>query len=592
MSSLKEYLANGWSDSCTRIILIALAVVFVYYISKVIHIAFITYRIKVGKKQKNDTLNILKNNKITRFLARDYARTIQVTDGSGNKKTSEFASDYFNLKTILTASKVNHQAMGAAAGILVGIGVLGTFIGLTVGLSQMKVTGGMEVMQKSVDGLLAGMTTAFLTSVAGMLLSSIYTIAEKTCLSWLTEVCTKISDFLDESYYISDQEKQDLLINKLFSVLKGKSPQGEPVTMGAMMQSVSESAARQSVILEEMAKNFCPTDEEGHELTIGNMLREIKTSCDKQRSMIESVLEEFCENLSSAIEQNAVGPLMQKLDELTEVMKKPASTMASDIGEKMRTSIEKMVDDLKNSVSTATTEKLDILSFQLDRASGALSTLPEAMQKLTVDMQTNLVDINKQVSDMNIQTARVGKSLVEQQAGLNAESNKLMESFKDCVKNMSAMVQEVKGVLVEMEKVQVTARSFTNTMESASSKVEKSVDNLQNSQDSFIQSYTDSVQITNRAFADIQTTMQRSEQIIAKHAEELKEIETSLDGVFNQMNEGLSEYSSTVKSDTEKYLNQYSASVAKLAESLEGTFGELSETLDKLPQVLHGGVRR
>ena len=126
-----------WGDPITRYILVFLLVIFVYYIWKVFRIWRITV-LEIGNvKKRNNLLDYLGSPKsVTRFISQEYKRTICFKDREGNLKTSEFASDYFNLGAVLTAAKINVSAMGAAAGILVGIGVLGTFIGLTIGLSE------------------------------------------------------------------------------------------------------------------------------------------------------------------------------------------------------------------------------------------------------------------------------------------------------------------------------------------------------------------------------------------------------------------------------------------------------------------------
>lgn len=61
------------------------------------------------------------------------------------------------------------------AGVLTGLGLLGTFIGLVTGISSVAFTSA-EATMDSIENLLRGIATAFYTSIAGVILSIIFNI--------------------------------------------------------------------------------------------------------------------------------------------------------------------------------------------------------------------------------------------------------------------------------------------------------------------------------------------------------------------------------------------------------------------------------
>lgn len=563
MSSILDYVAKGLADPVTKWILVALAVIFAYYIWKVAKIWFIT-RFGLGSVNKQaDLLKFLAGYKHTKYISKEYERTICFKDRNDQAKTSEFASDYFNIGAILTAAKVNVSAMGAAAGILVGIGVLGTFIGLTVGLSDIDLTqvkDNPDTLINGVSTLIAGMKTAFLTSVAGMLLSTVYTLAEKHCINILTKKCVTVSDLLDAKYYISDLEKQDI----------------------SSERQKEDLVDQVKLIVGELNKNFLATDDEGRELTVGNMLRDVKTSCEKQRSMIEGVIEEFYDRLSDGLRESALKPLMDKLDELTKAIQNPAASMASSVGDDLRKSIMAMIDELKKSVSDATTSKLETLGNQLDKASDSLAALPEMLKKMSEEMQGNMNKMSQQMSDMHAQAAKTGDNLVDQQAKLNAQSAQIMEEFEKNVEATKAVVATVSQLLNDYDRLHRTAVSAVEKLDDASGKVDDSIRGLTKSQDGLVEAYKNSVQETDRTFQQIRDIIDHSKELSAQYASEFGEISTSLDKVFEEMNDGLNQYSETVKLGTDQFLTTYTTTVTKIAESLTNSFGELSDTLDKM----------
>lgn len=90
------------------------------------------------------------------------------------------AEHFFNARTLapgLTASRL----LAATPGFLVAIGVLGTFVGLTIGLVGLELSSssGVEALRKGIDGLISGAAVAFMTSVWGVTFSLLLNFIEK-----------------------------------------------------------------------------------------------------------------------------------------------------------------------------------------------------------------------------------------------------------------------------------------------------------------------------------------------------------------------------------------------------------------------------
>ncbi|MBN6790556.1 anti-phage defense ZorAB system ZorA [Pseudomonas fulva] len=89
------------------------------------------------------------------------------------------AEHFFNPRTLaggLTASRL----LAAAPSFLVAIGVLGTFVGLTVGLEGLVgSTGEIEALKGGINKLISGAAVAFMTSVWGVLFSLLLNFIEK-----------------------------------------------------------------------------------------------------------------------------------------------------------------------------------------------------------------------------------------------------------------------------------------------------------------------------------------------------------------------------------------------------------------------------
>lgn len=114
--------------------------------------------------------------------------------------------EFFNYELLDQIGNSNFNDHIASA--LTALGVLGTFIGLTIGLNGFDTTSSEQIMN-GVTGLLTGMSLAFSTSIAGITLSLIYS----TIYRWIRG---KAESSLD--YFLDDFRKHIINSNKEISI--------------------------------------------------------------------------------------------------------------------------------------------------------------------------------------------------------------------------------------------------------------------------------------------------------------------------------------------------------------------------------------
>ena len=106
---------------------------------------------------------------------------------------------------------------------LVGLGLLGTFLGLTLGISDFD-SSNTNRINESIQGLLDGMDTAFLTSLLGMGASIAFTLTDKALRHRLYKHVYGLTEKLDSLYYIDDIElsniNQQKMVNQLYNATK------------------------------------------------------------------------------------------------------------------------------------------------------------------------------------------------------------------------------------------------------------------------------------------------------------------------------------------------------------------------------------
>ena len=127
--------------------------------------------------------------------------SIEITD---RKQTNTPALEIFSEFNTCSAMKINLRTLDAAAGTLVGLGLLGTFLGLTLGIKDFD-SSSTQNIQNSILLLLNGMGTAFLTSLGGRLVAMVYTVCDKYWRNRLSRNLYALTTKLDALYYIDDR---------------------------------------------------------------------------------------------------------------------------------------------------------------------------------------------------------------------------------------------------------------------------------------------------------------------------------------------------------------------------------------------------
>ena len=108
---------------------------------------------------------------------------------------------YFFTEDTLFIGVLNLRFWNSVPALLVGIGILGTFAGLALGVSNL---GSMDLeslkignqMPKEMQDLLDGMSAAFISSIVGMSTSLLFSGLEKYCIHILSKLITEFQNTL------------------------------------------------------------------------------------------------------------------------------------------------------------------------------------------------------------------------------------------------------------------------------------------------------------------------------------------------------------------------------------------------------------
>ena len=482
------------------------------------------YKLLEKATNSDDTLNALKETKIA-SIAESYAETICI-DITERKQTNTPALEIFSEFSTCSAHKINLRLLDTAAGTLVGLGLLGTFLGLTLGIKDFD-SSSTQNIQKSIQLLLSGMGTAFITSLVGMLLSMIYSFCDKYWRNRLSKHLHVLTKKLDSLYYIDDRTLDDL------------NEQALAKSIASTMKEVVEHEMRS--VVNALNEKLTYNNESGEATTIANAIREILKENQEQSKALKSFSTDLAIELNNGFDevlsrqmQQKILPLMENVDATTKAIVEHIDQMASLVSSPATDMIHTVVDELKNSMSEmmkefssglsgSATNELETLAHQLGTAAQSMADFPNNMAHISSTLQVTIEEVKNAVSEISHTSANANSTAMQQMQeqitfATSAISAAIAE-VKDVMSGISQSSQEQSNQMVSKlaDAAEKMGTFLSGTISTLSSSVQQSVksitDDVNNKQADLIALQEDTTSQTKKLLETFNTGLDRLEKM-------------------------------------------------------------------------------
>ena len=482
------------------------------------------YKLLEKATNSDDTLNALKETKIA-SIAESYAETICI-DITERKQTNTPALEIFSEFSTCSAHKINLRLLDTAAGTLVGLGLLGTFLGLTLGIKDFD-SSSTQNIQKSIQLLLSGMGTAFITSLVGMLLSMIYSFCDKYWRNRLSKHLHVLTKKLDSLYYIDDRTLDDL------------NEQALAKSIASTMKEVVEHEMRS--VVNALNEKLTYNNESGEATTIANAIREILKENQEQSKALKSFSTDLAIELNNGFDevlsrqmQQKILPLMENVDATTKAIVEHIDQMASLVSSPATDMIQTVVDELKNSMSEmmkefssglsgSATNELETLAHQLGTAAQSMADFPNNMAHISSTLQVMIEEVKNTVSEISHTSANANSTAMQQMQeqitfATSAISAAIAE-VKDVMSGISQSSQEQSNQMVSKlaDAAEKMGTFLSGTISTLSSSVQQSVksitDDVNNKQADLIALQEDTTSQTKKLLETFNTGLDRLEKM-------------------------------------------------------------------------------
>lgn len=581
----------------------------------------------------------IEQNSFLSQLWHDYQQTFIALEGE-RRKTFERAKDYFHYQNIL-AQSLNIRYWQAVPGMLVGLGILGTFVGLTVGIAEFKLDD-IDTIKESICKLLAGMGTAFVSSVWGMLLSLIFGIFEKHIFNDVNKITNDFSSLLDSRYHITKAEEmrfqnedQEEIIKKMFAF---KTENGDEVLPSFVLRDIKKESEQQTKALKSFSTDLADGIRISSETisALGHHIADaLKVPFNSELapllSRIEAAVQEVRqakEELSAEVINRAMGNLQNALSgmgqEFHNALSGSISGQIEKLSEIITTSGNILLDlpnklnEMMNGLETHIKEITTILN---DSSKKISNSMDNKMHEIEINLKNMMQELQKGISDqqkliqdtcktayqsseeaiqrINTETYKVAESfrgvitslqqnmeklLIDQKdntASLDnilQSSEKVFERGSDLIAKMGDALQAVQGSLTNFQQLSKNLSETSRSLNAGMASLQENMKSFHQSTETLNQSYATS-------FERLESALKYSESVARNYSTNFKVIQESLEGIFTQIQSGLNQYQEITKTSLNKYLEQFATHLTAAVESLGGGIEELRYIVEEIVEV-------
>lgn len=495
------------------------AIIFFYYIIK--------YGLKVRKAGKYlEGLNI-DNIDVSSPLMQSYQSLL------GKKMcTSEYANDIINIDSLAKEYRIKLSVISAVPNILTSIGILGTFVGLSIAITSFD-SQSAESIRSSIQVLLGGMGTAFYTSVVGMFCSAVFLMIKKHWINKLNWRIDKVCELLDAKYHKS---ADDLII-----------------------------------------ASFSHTTEDGYTVTPQELILSVKEGIRDMQTSLARLSTDLCDSIGNAMDESFQNKLVPIIKELSEKLENPAQA----ITDSLMTEFRNICNDFSENLTKGVNDQMDDLLERFIDASNAINTLPETIELVNISLKETT---NKTTNAYN----SLLESTTQQIENITDISNTLCKSLEE-VQNVLSNMSDIHSKLDYLPQVIAEAK---DAIKSASSKIETAIDginksiqnadNLNEETRSKIEDYLTSVSLIQAGLKDMFAEISIGLNQYSSTARE--GLQKMLDPFTTSVTEASEQMANSITplNDTVNDLSEFAESIHNLLENLNKTLKPLEKSIKEI----------
>lgn len=472
-----------------------------------------------------EVLALFADEKELKAIWKEFSKTLHqqqaVVDGE-LKVTGVFStvtSDaYFNPESVFEG-RINSEFFKHLPGILTGLGIIGTFIGLIFGLhsfASIKL-GDPQDIQRGLTALMDAVRGAFVVSAIAIVAAMIVTFVEKLLVKKLTSLVHELVQAIDALYDAGASEDY----------------------LARLVKASEESAAQTKILKDALVKE------------LGDLLRELTdaqiaaatSNANQLHANMQNQGQEIGAAVSKSINEGLKAPL-DKVAELVAAASGEQSSAASKMLQEVMASFSQKLNDLFggqiSEINRLNQEAATSIKQAVDGIQSLISSLQDSGQKTADDMSQRMLDAIEKMASRQDQINAQSSAFVEDLKKIMADGQSQTQA--KLLETMAAMQEQMLKISAAMTGAQNEVFEGNRTREKEmSDRASSMVNGMSDSVKSAVEEISkasktiaDSVDTLGRTTTSAIDKMNTGAQLIAVAAEDFTKAGNTVGNVLSQ----------------------------------------------------------
>lgn len=509
-----------------------------------------------------------------------------VTLTGDTKKTNDFAESYFN--QTLVQKQINIEFWKSIPGMFVGLGILGTFVGLTLGISDFNFSSSDKILV-SIETLIGGIKTAFLTSLHGISLSILFGCYEKFLFDTFGGPIQKICGILNDKYKLTKENEFQIAQQERNALFQRWESSADKFRL-EMQQALIDEFKIQRVEIQkhisdelknftiDIQKLFVVKNEDGNNILPSNLFRDLLREAEEQSKALKSFSTDLADVIMEKLETMSVRSILPEFEKILNSLKTLETSLksfSSSTGQDIGNQLSKAVSSLENNLKAVMQDFREAFSSgamqQLNRVIDSLNESASVMEKLPDILGKMLNDIN-QTNREESQKRQI----------------KTKEEFDSTVNKFKASIDSIIDSLSKAEQQQIhRERSILDQVNGSLSSSVKQIEDMSLLQKNYTKEISELLSSTTNVVKDEQALLSHineNNQLMVEITNKFDTISARLNGSADQMDNASKNLDSSLQSIRHMF--------QKMTEFNDKTLDQIGDSLSKNQEILNDYVRK
>ena len=442
-------------------------------------------------------------------------------------------------------------------GILTGIGIIGTFVGILSGLQDFDITDNAKVVQDSLKHLLIGVSDAFMVSATAITLAMVITFFEKIAITRLNAQLEKLTQLIDGLFEAGAGEEYLSRLVKSSEASASHAGLLKDALVGELKQILSELTAQQIAATNATQQQQLTAQRELTEQHIAvtnsllGPLEKIREELGGERQDNGTAVQNMLTDIMAAFTDQIKDLFGNQLQDISSLQQQTISALQTTV-----TSMETMVTRFGTAGSEGAADMAKILTDAM--------TAAEIRQQ---SMNDKIADLLEQVNISNNTARESGTESAAGMAKILSDALEAAEARQQTMnENITSLLEQIKIANIEAKN---TGSAGATDMAEILTAAMEAAEIRQQSMNAQMAEYLEQIKLT------LKTTQGETQ-------EKLKDSLVGIATTMTTILDSLGEQSGKVTAEGEKVVGDFGVHVKALANGVNEAVIEMKKTVESM----------